>query len=208
MYWAVDRENELSQQLGTCEELKKWITKLANLLLDLKSPGSWHGACWGYNFGWQARRVFYFPKYTPTVVATSFCASALIAAYEVTKDKTYLETALSSANFVLHDLRRTPFNGGYLFSYSPVEGNDKVFNASLLGSKLLAMCYKYTGNEEFKNAAQQSIVACASAQQDNVAWLYGMLNVQQWVDSFHTGYNLDAMIAYQDCTGDSTFNKY
>lgn len=208
MYWAVDRENELSQQLGTCEELKKWITKLANLLLDLKSPGSWHGACWGYNFGWQARRVFYFPKYTPTVVATSFCASALFAAYEVTKDKTYLETALSSANFVLHDLRRTPFNGGYLFSYSPVEGNDKVFNASLLGSKLLAMCYKYTGNEEFKNAAQQSIVACASAQQDNGAWLYGMLNVQQWVDSFHTGYNLDAMIAYQDCTGDSTFNKY
>ena len=112
----------------------------------------------------------------------------------------------SGTDLVMNEQRR--FNGGYLFSYSPVEGNDKVFNASLLGSKLLAMCYKYIGNEEFKNAAQQSIVACASAQQDNGAWLYGMLNVQQWVDSFHTGYNLDAMIAYQDCTGDSTFNKY
>ena len=208
MYKAVKKERILSNELGTCNELEDWICQLANLLIELKSPGNWHGDCWGYNFGWQARNVFYFPKYTPTVVATSFCASALFAAYEVTKEENYLKSALSTAQFVLHDLRRTPYNGGILFSYSPIKGNDMVFNASLLGSKLLAMCYKYTGNEEYKDISRQSIVACASAQQENGAWLYGMLNVQQWVDSFHTGYNLDAMIAYQDFTGDKSFNDY
>lgn len=208
MHIAVENYPSLAQSLGCCAELKEKITELADLLMDMQSKGDYHGACWGYNFGWQARRVFYFPKHTPTVVATSFCASALFAAYEITKVKKYLEVALSSANFVLKDLRRTPYNGGILFSYSPVKGNDKVFNASLLGSKLLSMCYKYTGNEEYKDVARQSIVACSSAQQENGAWLYGMLSVQQWVDSFHTGYNLDAMIAYREFTRDNSFDQY
>lgn len=29
-----------------------------------------------------------------------------------------------------------------------------------------------------------------------------------WVDSFHTGYNLDALIAYQELTEDHAFNGY
>lgn len=205
MFHAVDKDASLSRWLGSSEELRNWIIKLSDVLIEMQSPGNYHGSCWGYNFGWQARRVFYFPRFTPTVVATSFCASSLFAAYEITKNEKYLNVALSSAHFVLKDLRRTPYKGGILFSYSPVEGNDKVFNASLLGSKLLAMCYKYTGNEEYKDVARQSIVACSSAQQENGAWLYGMLSVQQWVDSFHTGYNLDAMMAYQDFTGDNSF---
>lgn len=35
-----------------------------------------------------------------------------------------------------------------------------------------------------------------------------MLPVQNWVDSFHTGYNLDALIAYQEMTGDESFKRY
>lgn len=35
-----------------------------------------------------------------------------------------------------------------------------------------------------------------------------MLPVQSWVDSFHTGYNLDALIAYQELTGDNKYRKY
>ena len=31
--------------------------------------------------------------------------------------------------------------------------------------------------------------------------------VQSWVDSFHTGYNLDAIIIYQECTGDHQFEE-
>ena len=38
--------------------------------------------------------------------------------------------------------------------------------------------------------------------------VYGMLPIQNWVDSFHTGYNLDALIAYQEITGDENFKRY
>lgn len=196
--------SSLSCEYGSKEELLGRIHELAELLISLQSKG-YSGACWGYNFDWQARRLFLFPKNTPTVVATCFCATALMDAYEITHKQEYLDVALSSAEFVLHDLHRTEYNDGFLFSYSPLQGNDTVFNASLLGSKLLACCYKYTGNEEYRLAARASVVACCNAQMVDGAWVYGMLPVQSWIDSFHTGYNLDALVTYQQMTGDCSF---
>lgn len=204
LYKAVKENPSLENQLGTAEELKQQINELAELLISLQSKG-YSGACWGYNFDWQARRLFLFPKYTPTVVATNFCATALIDAYEITENKRYLDIALSAAKFVMNDLHRADYNGGFLFSYSPLKGNDTVFNASLLGSKLLSYCYRYTGNEAYRDAARQSVVACCNGQSDDGSWVYGMLPVQSWIDSFHTGYNLDGLIAYEEQTGDTSF---
>lgn len=190
---------------GTQSELLEKINYLADLLLSMQSKG-YSGACWGYNFDWQARRLFLFPKNTPTVVATTFCATALLQAYEITGNKNWLQTALSAAQFVMQDLKRTPKIRGFLFSYSPLEGNNTVYNASLLGSKLLSYCYHYSKDEELKAVARESILACVDAQQPDGSWYYGELPVQNWMDSFHTGYNLDALQSYQDLTGDTAFN--
>lgn len=208
LYHSILNKPELSKTLGSKDEILGKINYLADLLIDLRSKGNYHGACWGYNFDWQARRLFLFPKYTPTVVATNFCATALIEAYEITGNRNYLDVALSSAEFVLKDLHRSEYKDGFLFSYSPLPGNDTVFNASLLGSRLLTFCYKYTGNQEYLDAAKASIRACVAGQREDGAWIYGMLPVQSWVDSFHTGYNLDALADYHRLTGDSQFNKY
>ena len=207
LYNAVKANPKLAESLGSPDSLKSRINELAELLISLQSKG-YSGACWGYNFDWQARRLFLFPKFTPTVVASNFCATALMEAYEITREKRFLEIALSAAHFVINDLHRTEYKDGFLFSYSPLQGNDTVFNASLLGSRLLSFCYKYTGNEEYCELAEQSIKACCSGQKPNGAWVYGMLPVQSWVDSFHTGYNLDALIAYQELTGDNKYRKY
>lgn len=207
LYNAVKANHELSKIYGSTQEIVKQIDELALLLISMQSKG-YSGACWGYNFDWQARRLFLFPRFTPTVVATNFCATALMEAYEVTKNKRYLDIALSAANFVIKDLHRTPYKGGFLFSYSPLNGNDTVFNASLLGSRLLSFCYHYTKNEEYKLLAEQSVKACCAGQKENGAWVYGMLPVQGWVDSFHTGYNLDGLIAYQQLTKDTKYNHY
>lgn len=206
LYKAVSRSPELAESLGPEKELLARIEELAGLLISMQSKG-YSGACWGYNFDWQARRLFLFPKYTPTVVATCFCATTLMDAYEITGKQDYLDVALSSAEFVLKDLHRTPLNGGFLFSYSPLQGNDTVLNASLLGSKLLACCYHYTGNETYREAARSSAEACCKAQSEDGSWVYGMLPVQSWIDSFHTGYNLDALIAYEEMTGDMTYHN-
>lgn len=206
LYKAVIKNPELAESLGSAKKLLARVGELADLLISMQSKG-YSGACWGYNFDWQARRLFLFPKHTPTVVATCFCATALMDAYEITGNKDYLDVALSSAEFVLKDLHRTPVNGGFIFSYSPLLGNDTVFNASLLGSRLLACCYHYTGNETYRDAARSSVEACCKAQSEDGSWVYGMLEVQSWIDSFHTGYNLDALIAYEEMTGDTTYHN-
>lgn len=207
LYKAVVKHPEGKDALGNLEEIRTQIEELAELLISMQSKG-YSGACWGYNFDWQARRLFLFPKNTPTVVATNFCATALMDAFEITKNERYLNIALSAAEFVTKDLHRAPYKDGFLFSYSPLKGNDTVFNASLLGSRLLSYCYHYTHNEDYRRLAEQSIKACCNGQREDGAWIYGMLPVQSWVDSFHTGYNLDALVAYQELTGDMKYNTY
>lgn len=207
LYKATCLDAVMEREFGGRDELLYKIKELAKLLISLQSKG-YTGACWGYNFDWQARRLFLFPKYTPTIVATNFCATALMEAYEVTGEKEYLDVALSAANFVINDLHRIDYNGGFLFSYSPLKGNDTVFNASLLGSKLLSYCYHYTGNELYKETARKSVIACCNAQKEDGSWVYGMLPVQSWIDSFHTGYNLDGLIAYEEQTGDKSYHSH
>ncbi len=211
LYKLVEGQESKVEGLGTKEEILGRIKYLADLLLDMRSdkifPNRYHGACWGYNFDWQARRLFLFPKYTPTVVATSFCATALFEAYEITGIEKYREIALSSGEFVMQDLHRHNCKGGFLFSYSPLKGNDTVYNASLLGSRLLSYCYKYSGKEEYREAARQSVMACCDRQEEDGSWVYGLLPVQNWKDSFHTGYNLDGLVAYEELTGDTSFHE-
>lgn len=205
---VVRQHPELTKELGTEQELKNKVKELAELLISHQSKGDYHGACWGYNFDWQARRLFLFPKYTPTVVATNFCATALMEAFETTGNKHYLDIALTSAEFVLKDLHTKEYKKGVIFSYSPLQGNDTVFNASLLGSRLLSYCYHYTGKEEYKEMARKSVLACCEGQNEDGSWVYGMLPVQSWIDSFHTGYNLDGLIAYEELTGDTSFHQH
>lgn len=211
LYKMIEKKGVAFKELGTTDEVLRKIRYLADLLLQMRSdkmfPGKFHGACWGYNFDWQARRLFLFPAHTPTVVATNFCATALMEAYEVTHDKRYLKVALNAARFIIEDLHRSEYKDGFLFSYSKLPGNDTVFNASILGSRLLSYCYKYTGNETYKQLARKSIVACCAGQEEDGSWRYGMLPVQKWRDSFHTGYNLDGLIAYQENTGDNSFDE-
>jgi rhamnogalacturonyl hydrolase YesR len=184
------------------------IDFLAEKLIEMISPG-YSGACWGYNFDWQ-NRVFFQPDNTPTVVATSFVANAFFEAFEVTRKQKYLDTALSAISFILKDLNRTNRKEGVIFSYSPLD-NSKVYNASLLGARLLARGYFYTGQEQYKELAQNAINAVVEKQFDDGSWLYGEAKTQLWIDSYHTGYNLESIHDYtvytQDHQFDSAFEK-
>lgn len=59
LYHVVNKHPEWSEILGTPEEIKNRINELSELLISLQSKG-YSGACWGYNFDWQARRLFLF----------------------------------------------------------------------------------------------------------------------------------------------------
>lgn len=201
----VTKDNTLASTIGTTEQILEKIHYLSDLLISMQSKG-YHGACWGYNFDWQSRRLFLFPAYCPTVVATCFCASALFEAYELTKKKEYLDVALDSANFILKDLHFDDYKGEKMISYSPLQGNYLVSNASLLGSKVLAYCYKYTKKDEYLEIARSSVKACCLGQAEDGSWTYSQVPPKQWIDSFHTGYNLDGLMAYEKLTGDKSFH--
>lgn len=194
-------------EFGTSKEILDKINDLTRLLLGLKVEG-YSGACWGYNFDWQARRLFLFKKNTPTVVATAFCVEALIESYKITKDENVLNEALSSAEFVLQDLSKTPYGQGHIFSYSVIDGNNTVINASLLGAKILSYAYKFKKKQTYLDMAKKAIIAACDLQEGDGSWIYGLLPVQSWKDSFHTGFNLDAIETYQQNTGDTTFQEY
>lgn len=186
------------------EETLNKIKFLADKLLEMQSKG-YSGACWGYNFDWQAR-AFFQPKGTPTVVATSFIVDALIEAYHITKNTSYLETAKSSVYFVLKDLNRTyDEDGTFSFSYSPLD-KTQVFNASLLGAKLLSQVYTFTQENLLLEEAEKAIRYVCKKQQENGAWAYGTLPYHQWIDNFHTGFNLECINAYQKISGDNQFS--
>ena len=201
----VTKDNTLASTIGTTEQILEKIHYLSDLLISMQSKG-YHGACWGYNFDWQSRRLFLFPAYCPTVVATCFCASALFEAYELTKKKEYLDVALDCANFILKDLHFDDYKGEKMISYSPLQGNYLVSNASLLGSKVLAYCYKYTKKDEYLEIARSSVKACCLGQAEDGSWTYSQVPPKQWIDSFHTGYNLDGLMAYEKLTGDKSFH--
>lgn len=188
LYEIAKKGNE---QYGSQVEILEEINSLARLLMNLRANG-YKNYCWGYNFDWQ-NRVFFQPYNTPTVVATSFCGEAMFKAYEITHNKTYLDCALSSCNFVIEDLNRTELNDQeFIFSYSPLD-NSQVYNASLLGAKLLAIGFSHTQNQEWMKLALNSTRTIINKQALDGSWIYGEDKVQNWIDSFHTGFNLECI---------------
>lgn len=189
----------------TKEYCLKKINYLSELLISLGNR-NFKGIGWGYPMIWQSRK-FSFPANTPTVVATSFAVEALFRSYEITKNEKYKVIALESSDFVIKSLNRTNWKEGFLFSYSPYKGNDGVFNASLLGARILTYCYKYTLNDEFIKLAQIAIKTCVDSQNSDGSWVYGIGKTQKWIDNFHTGYNLEAIQFYRDISKDDSFDS-
>lgn len=186
------------------EYLEK-IRFFSNELLAIQNK-DYSSSCWGYNFDWQAR-AFFQPKNTPTVVATVFIASALLDAYEITGEEKLLNTARSSCDFILNDLNRTTdAKGNFCFSYSPLD-RSAVFNASLLGSRLLARVYSFTKEIHLIENAKKSVAFCCEYQQSDGSWSYGTLPFHQWIDNFHTGYNLECISDYMKYSNDNSYKS-
>lgn len=168
---------------------------------------SFSGACWGYNFDWQAK-AFLQPKNMPTIVATAFIGSALLDAYEITREARLLNTSRSACDFLIKDLNRSyDGNGDFAFSYSPLD-KTIVFNASLLGSRLLARVYSFTHEKELLDNAKKSVTFCCDYQKDDGSWSYGTLDFHQWIDNFHTGYNLECIADFMKYSGDRIFESH
>ena len=180
-------------KLYSVEKKKKYLEQIQYLLalLDrLKSKG-YSGNCWGYNFDWQSR-AFYIPKFTPTIVNSSFIGHALIDTYKYTGLQKALEMAISIKDFILNDLNRREEDGVLCFSYTPLD-QTAVHNANLLGASLLIRLYKHTNDSVLKETSLASLAYSMKYQRDDGSWYYAETDFQRWIDSFHTGFNLQSI---------------
>ncbi len=169
------------------------ITYLMGLLEELKSKGC-SGNCWGYNFDWQSR-AFYVPKFTPTIVNSSFVGHALLDVYKYTGNQQALDMAVSIKDFILNDLNRTVEGDTFAFSYTPLD-HTAVHNANLLGASLLIRLHGHVGDEALKEAALASLAYSMKYQKEDGSWSYAETSFQGWVDSFHTGFNLQSILYF------------
>jgi hypothetical protein len=188
---------------------KEYLDKISfftKQILELRAL-EWKHCCWGYNFDWQSR-LFFQPKFTPNVVVSTFVANALLDAYELVLNDELLSTARSTCDFILNDLNRS-YNaeGEFCFSYTPRD-NAVVYNASLLASRLLARVYSYTNEEILIGEAKKSVSFCCNSQNEDGSWGYGNQIFNQWIDNFHTGYNLECIHDYMGYTGDATYKRH
>ncbi|MGB7326826.1 MAG: hypothetical protein WBD31_18260, partial [Rubripirellula sp.] len=166
------------------------INYLLDLLEKYKSPGI-SGNGWGYNFPWQSR-AFFLPRYTPTIVNSCFIGHALLDTHRITGIERAIDLAMPIRDFITKDLNRTDDGDAFCFSYTPI---DKliVHNANFLGASLLIRLNDIDGSNELKATALASLAYSMRRQMSDGSWWYADTNYQQWIDSFHTGFNLQCI---------------
>jgi hypothetical protein len=164
--------------------------QLANRLLELRSPETPYW-CWGYSFPWQMRDRL-VPRFGPNLVCTTFAANALLDACEMGLGDEFLTPAVSAGQYVRNELY---WSAGRLagFAYPLPDIRVPIHNANFLGAALLCRLAKLTGQRSFLDTALAVARYSAGSQREDGSWPYGVAPTQQWVDNFHTGYNLCAL---------------
>lgn len=182
----------------------KEALQLSQKLMTLKSSG-YAGSGWGYDFPWQAR-AFYVPAFKPNMVVSTFVGHALLDLHECTAEMDYLDEADKIANFILQEMVMDKVNNTICLRYIP--GEDAVIhNVNLLGAAFLSRLFAITSTRHYQHIAEKSIRYSVNAQREDGAWVYGQNGYHQWVDNFHTGYNLVSIYAYQQYCQDNQFES-
>lgn len=169
------------------------IGGLVERLRALRSTGTLYW-CWGYSFPWQTRTII-VPRGAPNLVCTMFVAGALFDLYEDEKRgrAEHLAMAVSAAEYILDELYWTEGSEVAGFCYPLPECRGNVHNANFLAAALLCRAYKHTGEKRFLAPALRAARYSAGKQRPDGSWPYSEYPTQQWVDNFHTGYNLCAL---------------
>lgn len=174
-------------------------------LRRLRSPGE-ETFCWGYDWDVRLLRNTVLPAFSPNAVATVFAGQALLDLAELANDEEAAEMARSAGKFFVSRLNRTVNTPQALcFSYTPGD-TGRVYNSSALAAAFLARLEVRLGFPGGLELSRRVMQYLAGQQAEDGSWFYGAGRMQRWIDNFHTGYMLDALLEYQNLTGDCSFD--
>jgi len=175
-----------------------------NWLIRNKSP-LYPEYSWGNHFDY-ASRAGRHAKHESTIVWTSLIGQAFLDGYEELADPRYLDVAASVCEWIAK-LPREKTPQGTCLSY--LAGRQlSIHNSNLLGAAMLARTTKFTGSTALLAVARAAMQYSCAAQVADGAWFYGEDPIYRWIDSFHSGYNLDSVQCYMESTGDQTFRPH
>jgi hypothetical protein len=148
--------------------------------------------CWGYHFDVQTG-VFFYPRSMPNTIATAFVGHAYLDAYDRVADPRWLEIAKGASDFFLEHIPATETQHGIFFGYL-VDDRTPIHNASLLICSLLGRLARLGRRSDLAERAAAGVSFALSHQRPDGSWPYGEEPHLSWVDNFHTGYVLEALM--------------
>lgn len=157
---------------------------------------------WSNHFDFVSRGGSY-TKDDPIIVWTALIGHAYVDAFEITGREWFLRIAESACNWVL-DLPREQTPHGTCISYL-AHVQSSIHNSNMLGAALLSRTAKHNRNKQYLGAARSAMEYSCFHQRPNGSWWYGEEPKYQWVDNFHTGYNLESLHSYMQASGDDEF---
>jgi hypothetical protein len=81
---------------------------------------------------------------------------------------------------------------GICLRYYPGASND-IHNSNMLGASLLARVHAVSANPRYLEMAEKAVRFTVHHQTAEGGWYYGVADKWKWIDSFHTGYVLEAL---------------
>lgn len=178
------------RRTGNTELLNESLALADWLLTQQCDKQVWQYPCWGYHFDWKAR-AFYVPKGKPNVITTLYVSRALYELGELANRPDLCDVALNSAHFIVQHLS-CQADGREFFAYIPGE-TAFVHNASLWAAAWVAFAASKTGDAAYAEQALRVARQSVSEQAPDGSWVYGSRHHHQFIDGFHTGYNLEAL---------------
>lgn len=171
---------------GKIKECEYLHAHLRNMVCD-----GYAGASWGYNFDWQAR-AFFVLQGIPNLVTTVFVANSFLDYFDKSGDSEALILARKACEFILTHLVLFEDEDSLCLGYIPGE-ETRVHNANMLGAALLSRVYVQTNENLLLDKSRKAMTYSVRALRQDFSWPYGELYHHQFIDNFHTGFNLVAL---------------
>jgi rhamnogalacturonyl hydrolase YesR len=161
------------------------------------------GMAWGdpYEYATRSGRR---PYGEPLLIWTALIGQAFLDAYTVWQEERYLRVATEAGDWILGVPRERTATGTCL-SYVAYR-QSSIHNANAMAAAFLARLGALGGHSEALSVAKNAMTYTCSRQRADGSWYYAEEPKYHWIDNFHTGYNLSALMTYRHAARDGGFD--